>query len=146
MSDTLPLVRGYCMEGGIAGYAWMMHLNESFPYLTGDENHTIHVIWNVAYREKIKCCNNCQAQGENMWCATGLDYWMSGLVIYFTKFWGDGNTGRGGAFRTHVIRTYLDQPYDRNWVLMFELSMIDVFSPLETSLRNSIMHPEMYEE
>lgn len=131
-----PYVEHNPLSAQLAGYRWLCNMVEEIP-IDGFDFEIAMRIWTVMSRD-LFCCFEC---GDDVWCEHGLNYWMSGIIIYLIKFYGNGGSVRGRRqdrltlrqLRTRYLtgeRAGLNRIHRAEEMVEFELELIEMIVPI----------------
>ena len=118
----------------LAAYRWLINLANDVVLDDFDFEMALK-LW-TAVSPSLFCCFEC---GDDVWCARGLDYWMSGIMIFMIKFYGHGMSRQDRVNIRYIRSRYLDSPENRAEMIDFELEMIDLLQPVLFRIQNEVI-------
>lgn len=126
-----PPIRG---NASLAAYRWLLSLSEDVNMDRFDYEMALK-LW-TAIAPRVFCCFEC---GDDVYCRTGLDYWMTGIIIFLLKFYGHGGMSRQDRMNIRYLRArFLNSPENRREMIEFELEMIDMLHPVLFRIQNEV--------
>lgn len=123
-SPMFPRDNSAVIQGQRAAYRWLIELAGDINLDMFDGEMAMR-LWR-ALSPNLFCCMDC---GDDRWCTRGLDYWMTGIVIYLLKFYGHA-THQDEINIRYLRARYLDSPEDRAAMIDFDLEMLDLCAPI----------------
>lgn len=135
-SSNLPYCPPCASEPAeLAGYRWLLNLAETDINMDGFDFVMAQRLW-AEVQCKITCCLNCP---DGQWCEQGLDYWMSGIVIFLYKFYGHGMSRQDRMNVRYIRGRFLDSPENRGAMIDFELELMDLLYPVLFRIQNEVI-------